>query len=154
MRDQCQLAAAHLRCEPRSHAVDGLARSDATDRSPLHSGTKPGTQGGSRRYRARYEARYTVAQGGTRQHVQVCCQAVRGAEEKHPCGRSQRAEAEGYSRRLRKLYKLSSRLGGGGRGRRALPFPPIGRCRRRGIVHTKQRCSYAALPARISGARK
>ena len=67
---------------------DGLRRSDATDRSPLHSGAKPGTKGGSRRYQARYEARYTVAQGGTRQHVQVCCQAVCGAEAKHPCGRS------------------------------------------------------------------
>jgi hypothetical protein len=95
IRDQCQLAAARLRCKPRSHAVDGLARSDATDRSPLHSGAKPETQGGSRRYRARYEARYTVAHGGTRHHVQVCCQAVCGAEANHPCGRSQTSRGGG-----------------------------------------------------------
>ena len=52
-------------------------------------------QGVSRRHRARYEARYTVAQGGTRQHVQVCCQGVCGAEAKHPCGRSQTSRGGG-----------------------------------------------------------
>jgi hypothetical protein len=42
----------------------------------------------------------------------------------------------------------------GGRGRRAWPFPPIGRCCWRGIVHTKLRRPCAALPARVSGARQ
>jgi hypothetical protein len=95
MRDQCQLAAARLRCEPRSHAVDGLARSDVTDRSPLHSGTKPGTRRYKARYKVRYKARYKVAQGGTKQHVHVCCQGVCGAEAKHPRGRSQTSRGGG-----------------------------------------------------------
>ena len=84
-----------MRCEPRSHAVDGLARSDVTDRSPLHSGTKPGTRRYKARYKVRYKARYKVAQGGTKQHVQVCCQGVCGAEAKHPRGRSQTSRGGG-----------------------------------------------------------
>ena len=61
-----------------------------------------------------------------------------------------RTEVAGF----RKLSELSNRLGGDGRGRRAWPFPPIGRCCWRGIVHTKLRRPCAALPARVSGARQ
>jgi hypothetical protein len=46
------------------------------------------------------------------------------------------------------------RLAGRGRGRRAWPCPPIGRCRWRGTVRAKRRHPCAALPARGSGARR
>ena len=115
--------------------------------SPKHRAVQGGTESGTK--------------PGTRWHMAVLdstckCAAKRSAGPKqsiHAGGR-RRVEAEGYSRRSRKLSELWSRLGGGGRGCRAWPFPHIGRCRRRGIVHTIRRCSCAALPRAFSSREK
>ena len=155
IRNECQLAAARLRCKPRSHAVDGLAMSDATDRSPLHSGTKPGTKGGtkggSRRCKARYKARYTAAQGGTKQDVQLCCQGVCGAEAKQLCGRSQTSRGGGLRWQVPQAVRTLEPARGWWQRTPRVAVPAYRPLSLAGIVHTIQRSSYAALPRAFSG---
>ena len=129
----------------------GLAMSDATDRSPLHSGTKPGTKGGSRRCKARYKARYTAAQGGTKQDVQLCCQGVCGAEAKQLCGRSQTSRGGGLRWQVPQAVRTLEPARGWWQRTPRVAVPAYRPLSLAGIVHTIRRSSYAALPRAFSG---